>query len=213
MRVIGVDESGKGDFFGPLVIAALVADDSEQQQLKALGVRDSKKISENKILQIADQLQANFAHAVVVIGPEKYNSLYKKIRNLNKLLGWGHARAIEHILEQTTADVAISDKFAELHRIKASLTEISDGLDVQVLVRGESVMQVGAASIIARATFVKQMRRLSEKYGVTLPKGASAAVDAAGREIVRKYGPEVLEQVAKVHFKNFARATGGRLAL
>ena len=213
MRVIGVDESGKGDFFGPLVIAALVADDAEQERLKALGVRDSKKLTEKRILDIAADLQASFTHAVVVIGPEKYNTLYKQIRNLNKLLGWGHAKAIENVLEQTTADVAISDKFAELHRIKASLTEISDGLDVQVLVRGESVLQVGAASIIARATFVKQMRRLSEKYGVNLPKGASAAVDTAGREFVRKYGPDVLEQVAKVHFKNFARAMSGRLAL
>lgn len=211
MRIIGVDESGKGDFFGPLVIAALVAEDSDTEALRALGVRDSKALADSRILEIAAQLERRYQHAVIVIGPEKYNTLYKQMKNLNKLLGWGHARAIENVLAETTADLAISDKFAEPHRVKAALTSVSDGLELRLMVRGESVVQVAAASILARATFVRQMQRLSEKYGVTLPKGASAAVDAAGRAIVAKYGPEVLSQVAKTHFKNFQRATANRL--
>jgi ribonuclease HIII len=211
MRVIGVDESGKGDFFGPLVIAALVADDSDTEALRALGVRDSKTITDNRILTIAAELERRYQHSVIVIGPEKYNTLYKQIKNLNKLLGWGHARAIENLLAETTADLAISDKFGEPHRVKAEMTEVSEGLELRLMVRGESVVQVAAASILARATFVRQMQRLAEKFGVVLPKGASAAVDAAGREIVAKYGLEVLNQVAKTHFKNYARATSDRL--
>ena len=213
MRVIGVDESGKGDFFGPLVIAALVADDTEEEALRSLGVRDSKTITENRILEIAVDLERTYQHSVVVIGPQKYNTLYKQIKNLNKLLGWGHARAIENLLAETTADLAISDKFAEAHRVKAAMTAASDGLELRLMVRGESVVQVAAASILARATFVRQMRQLSDKYGVTLPKGASAAVDAAGRMMVARYGPEVLQLVAKTHFKNFVRATANKLSL
>ena len=91
------------------------------------------------------------------------------------------------------------------------MTEVSRDLELRVMVRGESVVQVAAASILARATFVRHMKRLSDKYGVTLPKGASAAVDAVGRELVTKYGTEVLQQVAKTHFKNYVRATANQL--
>ena len=207
MRIIGVDESGKGDFFGPLVVAALVADSEDEPRLQKLGVRDSKKLTDKRILEIAADLQRDFVHAVIVIGPEKYNQLYAKIKNLNKLLGWGHARAIENCLDETHADLAISDKFGDPKRVTASMTDKSSELELRLMVRGESILQVAAASIIARATFVKQMRRLSEKYGVELPKGAAAHVDTAGRTIVKKYGLEVLPLVAKIHFKNYQRAT------
>lgn len=213
MRIIGIDESGKGDFFGPLVIAALVADNSQEEELRKLGVRDSKTLTPNRITSIAASLQKNFQHSVVVVGPEKYNQLYKKIKNLNRLLGWGHARAIENLLMETEADLAISDKFADTRVIEDALMEKSRDLPLQQMVRGESVVQVAAASIIARATFVKQLAQLSGKYGVELPKGAAPQVDAAGREIVKKYGPEILSLVAKTHFKNFQRATSHTLSL
>ncbi|MDX9858234.1 MAG: ribonuclease HIII [candidate division Zixibacteria bacterium] len=213
MRIIGIDESGKGDFFGPLVIAALVADSSREEELRSLGVRDSKTMTPGRIASIAEILQKKFVHSVVVVGPEKYNQLYKKIKNLNRLLGWGHARAIENVLMEAEADLAISDKFADPRVIENALLEKSKALPLQQLVRGESVIQVAAASVIARATFVKQLERLSGKYGVELPKGAAAQVDAAGRELVRKYGPDVLAQVAKIHFKNYRRATDGLLSL
>ena len=213
MRIIGIDESGKGDFFGPLVIAAFAADNSREDELRKLGVRDSKTMTPNRIMSIADTLQKNFVHSVVVVGPEKYNQLYKKIRNLNRLLGWGHARAIENVLMECDADLAISDKFADTHVIENSLMEKSKNLPLQQLVRGESVIQVAAASVIARATFVKQLAQLSGKYGVELPKGAAAQVDAVGRELVRKYGPDVLTQVAKTHFKNYQRSINPSLSL
>jgi ribonuclease HIII len=206
MRIIGIDESGKGDFFGPLVIAALVADSSVEEELRGLGVRDSKTMTPGRIMSIATTLQKNFVHSVVVIGPEKYNQLYARIKNLNRLLGWGHARAIENVLTETEADLAISDKFADTMVIENALLEKSQGLPLQQLVRGESVVQVAAASIIARAKFVRQLEGLSAKYGVVLPKGAAAQVDEAGRALVKKYGPEVLSQVAKTHFKNYQRA-------
>lgn len=206
MRVIGIDESGKGDFFGPLVIAAFLSDESEDDRLRSLGVRDSKKISAGRIVSIAADLQRNYPHSVVVIGPAKYNELYKKIRNLNRLLAWGHARAIENILEEASADKAVSDKFADPSVVERACMEKGRAIHLEQIVRGESVLQVAAASIIARATFVRQMEALSAKYGVVLPKGASNLVDAAGRQLVAKFGPEVLAQVAKVHFKNYQRS-------
>ncbi|MBD3403061.1 ribonuclease HIII [candidate division GN15 bacterium] len=213
MRIIGIDESGKGDFFGPLVIAALVADSEQEEHLRRLGVRDSKTMSPGRIMSIADTLQKEYPHSIVVIGPEKYNQLYRKIKNLNKLLGWGHARAIENVLTETTADRAISDKFADTRVIESSLMERSRGIELEQLVRGESIVQVAAASILARATFVRQLDRLSDKYGVKLHKGAAPAVDEAGRAIVRKYGQAVLEQVAKVHFKNYRRALSETMSM
>jgi len=184
-RVIGVDESGKGDFFGPLVIAAFLAPDSDLDSLTAL--------------------------AVVVVGPEKYNQLYDKIRNLNKLLAWGHARAIENILEKTEADSAVSDKFGKPELIQNALMEKGRGLALDQIVRGESVLQVAAASIIARAAFVRQMDALSDEYGLTIPRGAGPQVDQAGRALVSKHGPKVLDKLAKKHFKNFARALSPKL--
>ncbi|MEE8576959.1 MAG: ribonuclease HIII [candidate division Zixibacteria bacterium] len=207
MRIIGVDESGKGDFFGPLVIAAFVCDDDQIDRLLEMGVRDSKKITDNRILSIADDLMTRFEYAEVVIGPEKYNSLYSKIKNLNHLLAWGHARAIENLLGETKADRVITDKFANSKVLESALMEKSQALEVRQMVRGEVIPQVAAASIIARAAFVRQMKSLASKYGMELPKGASAAVDEAGRQLVAKYSVDVLKLTAKTHFKNYQRAT------
>lgn len=205
--VIGVDESGKGDFFGPLVIAAFSAPDSACDGLVSLGVRDSKLIAEKKLLGIAASLRDNYPHELVVIGPEKYNELYSQIRNLNKLLAWGHARAIENLLLRQEADLAISDKFGKPELIEKALLKKGRTIEVQQLVRGEAITQVAAASILARAGFVGQMRRLSEQVGVTLPRGAGAEVDLAARRLVESQGAETLEKVAKTHFRNYQRAT------
>jgi ribonuclease HIII len=210
-RVVGVDESGKGDFFGPLVIASFLAPDTELPTLAALGVRDSKQISDNKLLQIDKKLRASYPHALVIIGPEKYNQLYEKIRNLNKLLAWGHARAIENVLKDNPADLAISDKFGKPELIENSLFEHGRKIQLHQMVRGESVLQVAAASILARAGFLREMKKLKEHYRVELPLGASSLVDRAGLEIVSKHGPEILSKLAKKHFKNYQRVVNPTL--
>lgn len=204
-RIIGIDESGKGDFFGPLVVAACLASDDDSAFLKELGVRDSKKIAEKKLLSIDEQLRSHLSHKVIVFSPEEYNRLYNEIRNLNKLLALGHSRAISGVLEQAQADLAVSDKFGKDERLTSAMHEIGCRIPLEQMVRGEAVPQVAAASIIARAEFVRQMARLSEKYGEVIPKGASAAVDAAGRKLVARFGPEILPGLAKLHFKNHQR--------
>lgn len=204
-RIIGIDESGKGDFFGPLVVAGCLACDDDLALLKELGVRDSKKIAEKKLLSIDEHLRSRMIHQVVVFPPEEYNREYDRIRNLNKLLAMGHARAIAGVLEQAEADMAVSDKFGKDERLETALSDIGCPVTIKQVIRGEAVPQVAAASIIARAEFVRRMLELSEKYGVTIPKGASGAVDAVGRKLVSRFGPDELPRLAKVHFKNYRR--------
>lgn len=203
--IIGVDESGKGDFFGPLVIAALLASNSDIPRLVEMGVRDSKLITDGKATQISEKLRAAFPHEIVVISPSEYNQTYQQIRNLNVFLAQGHARVIKALLAREPADHAISDQFGKPELILRALSENGCAIRLEQTVRAESIPQVGAASILARATFVHEMKQLSEKVGMTLPKGASALVDSAGRELVRRYGVAILDSVAKMHFKNYKR--------
>ena len=110
---IGIDESGKGDYFGPLVIAAVFVTPVTQQDLVLMQVRDSKKISDGRILEMAPDIRLVCPHSIVAIGPQRYNELYAKIRNLNRLLAWGHARALENLLQQVDCDLAIADQFGD----------------------------------------------------------------------------------------------------
>lgn len=205
-KIIGVDESGKGDFFGPLVIGAVLARSSDEERLRALGVRDSKKISDNRILQIDHDLRAQFVVQTVVYVPSEYNRRYKAIKNLNILLAGGHADAIAGILKQESADLAISDKFGKDSRLEDALDERGMTIRLKQIVRGESAaLQVAAASIVARAEFIRQMKSLGEEVGVDLPKGASSLVDQAASKIVSEFGMDTLEKLVKVHFKNYPR--------
>lgn len=205
LRIIGVDESGKGDFFGPLVIAAFLAPQRAEAKLAEMGVRDSKRISDNVILKLDERLRAAFPSALIVYTPGDYNRIYDDIRNLNKLLAQGHARAICEILNDSQADKAISDKFGKTKLIVDELKKRSQTIKLETKVRGESVLQVAAASIIARAAFVREMAELSRRFDCEIPKGASSQVDRAGREIVKQHGVEVLAEMAKLHFKNYQR--------
>ena len=108
---IGTDESGKGDYFGPLVVAGVFLPDEQQNVLTELGVKDSKRHSDNRVRELADILKKGYKHSLVVIGPEKYNELYLKLRNLNKILAWAHSRAIENILEEVPCSLVITDQF------------------------------------------------------------------------------------------------------
>jgi len=212
-RIIGVDESGKGDFFGPLVVAALLADDAQTTELTKIGARDSKKIANGRLLEIDTELRRIFPHAVVVISPEEYNDRYEQIRNLNKLLAAGHVRAIELVLLKSEAEIAISDKFGKTELIETAMRERGHTLPLQQLVRGEAIPQVAAASVLARAAFIRQMQELSRLIGVRLPLGAARQVDEAGRRVVATHGVGILRKIAKMHFKNYSRVVNPRLDL
>src|SRR5213595_1386152 len=201
----GVDESGKGDFFGPLVIAGIYVDRVIARKLIEAGVQDSKRISSDaRIRGLADAIRKNSMGLmdVVLIGPAKYNELYDKFGNLNKLLAWGHARVIENLLgKKPDCPRSLSDQFADARLIEQSLLRHGQKIDIQQRPRAESDIAVAAASILAREAFINWLDREGKKLGVRLERGVSPAVKIAGEKIVKEKGPDILRQVAKIHFR------------
>jgi ribonuclease HIII len=208
----GVDESGKGDFFGPLVIAGVFVQREIARHLLALGVMDSKRIgSDNRIRRLADEIRSTtgIAVSIVLIGPEKYNSLYKKFANLNDLLAWGHARVIENLLEQRPdCSRSLSDKFANERVIERALLKQGKKIKIDQRTKAESDVAVAAASILAREKFVIWLDNRSRQLGIPMPKGVSASVKSAAIQIVEKFGRDTLETVAKMHFRTSAEVLG-----
>lgn len=203
---IGVDESGKGDYFGPLVIAACYVGPEHLAELD--GVKDSKKLTDPMALRLAGQIKRFCPHSVIAIGPQKYNELYGKFRNLNKLLAWGHARAIENVLDIQPAEYVISDEFAKGGgEVRKALYDKGKGVELRSMVRAEADIAVAAASILARAEFLIRLDKLGQEFGVTLPKGATNVIGPAQRLVATK-GADVLGQVAKLHFKTTQQVLG-----
>jgi len=207
LPIIGTDESGKGDYFGPLVSAGVYVDERSAKALIACGVKDSKKLSDNKNFELAQKVakicKGHFA--IIEISPEKYNNLYeqfkKEKKNLNTLLAWGHAKAIEEILSKVDCKVAIADQFADESFVLGKLQEKGKKLKLIQMHKAEQNIAVAAASILARARFLEKLSKLSNKYKIDLPKGASQTVIESGKKIVAAYGEEALRKVAKLHFK------------
>jgi ribonuclease HIII len=213
---LGIDESGKGDFFGPLVIAGVFVEGDLPRQLIDLGVRDSKQIgSDKKALDLAEQIQELIGRArweVITILPTKYNELHAKFRNLNRLLAWGHASVIENLLTRfPECPRALSDKFAHESVIEKALKEKGKKIIMQQRTKAESDIAVAAASILARAEFLTRLEKLGETVGATLPKGASSLVRARAGEILKSKGEAGLRSVAKTHFKTFQEVLNGDL--
>ena len=201
----GIDESGKGDFFGPLVIAGAYVDSEIAKRWVAAGIQDSKLIkSDVRIRNLARLILGTpqTYTSVVVIGPERYNELYKKFGNLNRLLAWGHARVIENLLEQKPdCPRALSDQFANPSLIRNALLERGTGIKMEQRTKAESDPAVAAASVLARAAFIDWLAKQENNVGETLLRGASGAVKALGIRIVTQHGGGALAKVAKLHFK------------
>jgi ribonuclease HIII len=201
----GVDESGKGDFFGPLVIAGVYTDSEIARQFLQAGIQDSKRIgSDQRIRDFARLIRETRGvfQSVVAIGPERYNTLYAKFGNLNRLLAWGHARVIENLLEaHPECPRALSDQFANPRLIQRALMEKGQKIELEQRTKAESDLAVAAASILARERFIDWLRDAGKTYGRELPRGASAAVKQAASDLIAVHGPEVLSRVAKTHFK------------
>ncbi|MDI6774148.1 MAG: ribonuclease HIII [Verrucomicrobiota bacterium] len=202
---IGVDESGKGDYFGPLVVAGAYVDGSLVPVMREMDVKDSKRISsDRKALTLGRELRKLLGkrYAIVKIGPRAYNRLYARMRNVNNILGWAHARAIENLLEAVPdCPRAISDQFGNERLVRDALMKRGRRILLEQRHRAESNLAVAAASIIARETFLAALREMQDACGVSLPKGASAAVREAAVELAKKRGPAVLIQTVKCHFK------------
>ena len=214
---IGVDESGKGDFFGPLSIAGVYVNEKVIAAWKEIGIRDSKNISsDKKIAELAEKIRTTPGCVTdsVVIGNEAYNRLYAKMKSVNTILAWGHARVIENLLgkkhQMNPPPVkAMSDQFAA----KKSVLEkalMASGREIEFVQRhkAEEDIAVAAASILARDEFVKGLAKLEKQFEMKFPKGASAAVDAAAKKFVEERGAGELAKISKLHFRTALRAQG-----
>ena len=204
----GVDESGKGDFFGPLAVAAVYVDEATAPRLRQLGVCDSKLVkSSARIFELAKGIRGivNGGFALLVLKPETYNRLYAQIGNLNRLLAWGHARVIENLLEQVpSCPRMLSDKFGNEVLIKRALMERGRKITLQQRTKAESDVAVAAASILAREAFLRGMSALSDELRLELPRGAGGQVTKVGRKLLAERGAEVFPRCAKLHFKTWS---------
>lgn len=214
---LGVDESGKGDFFGPMCVAGVYVNESVIAAWKDVGVRDSKNISsDRRIAELADIIRKTpgCITTVVPIGNEAYNRLYKTMGSVNKVLAWGHARVIENLMSNVgrmnpPPVRAISDQFAyDKATVGKALMSLGRSIELIQRHKAEEDIAVAAASILARNEFVSRLSALCKQFEMTLPKGASAAVDAAAKEFIAKHGVENLPKVAKMHFRTALRAQG-----
>ena len=204
----GIDESGKGDYFGPLVIAGTYTDATIARRLIAAGIMDSKRVtSPARIRQLAAIIRETpvCTNAVVAIGPERYNELHTSFKNLTRLLAWGHARVIETLAAaRPDCPRTLSDQFARPEVLQRALAEKGLRIQLEQRTKGESDTAVAAASILARERFIDWMDKASADCGIKLPLGASDAVTQAARELVRRDGPTVLGKFAKLHFRTTA---------
>lgn len=210
-ETIGSDETGKGDYFGPLVVAAMCVNPDVALVLRELGARDSKEVADHAAREMSDQIEAAWKDrvAVVVIGPERYNVMHGEFGgNLNRLLAWAHATAIAELASKHGAKRAVVDKFADDRLVRDAVRKKGVEIVLEQRPRAESHPAVAAASVLARARFLRELKRLGDQHGHKLPKGAGTPVDVVAREIFRAEGMDGLRKVAKVHFKTTLKAQG-----
>jgi ribonuclease HIII len=212
-----VDESGKGDFFGPLCVAGVYVNEAVIRAWAGAGIRDSKLIkSDAKVRALAEQIRQTpgCVSTVVPIGNEAYNRLFAKLRSVNRLLAWGHARVIENLMEhrarlQPPPELAISDQFAATKdTVGKAIMALGREIELVQRHKAETDVAVAAASILARAEFIDRLAALEKKGGVRLPRGASKEVDQTARELFEQKGVEALRRVSKMHFRTAFRAQG-----
>ena len=201
---IGSDETGKGDYFGPLVVAAVRLDPEHARQLGEWGVADSKTLTDARAMQLAALLRERVPYAIRALDPPDYNRAYARVRGLNQLLAEQHASVIRELAQPGVS--VLVDQFAHESVMRKALgKDTLAGIDLHQAHRAERHPAVAAASVLARQEFLVRLHELSAAHDVTLAKGAGAPVDRAGVEFARRYGLEALEQVAKVHFKNTSK--------
>lgn len=208
----GIDESGKGDFFGPLVIAGVYTNAEITRHLIKAGIMDSKRITTPaKIRQLAAVIKTTpgIEFDVIALRPEKYNELYASFKNLNRMLAWGHATVIEELVrKKPDCPRALSDQFARAEVLQRALKQKNITLTLDQRTKGESDTAVAAASILARERFIDWMDAATKKVGFKIPLGASSAVVAAGKTLVKTHGADALNKFAKLHFKTTEQVIG-----
>ena len=207
--VVGSDEVGTGDYFGPIVVTACYVNKEDIPFLEKLGVGDSKKIDDEKILKIAPEIAKKIKYKSVILKNNEYNEKYTKDVNMNKIKAILHNRVLYQLIneEHPNYDYIIVDEFAREARYYEYLNDqkvVQRG--ITFLTKAEDIsLAVASASIISRYLFLKEFDKLSDSIHIPLPKGAGKDVDTIGEEIVEKYGKDKLNEIAKVNFKNTDR--------
>lgn len=203
----GCDESGKGDFFGPLIAATVIADKAMIDTWRKAGAQDSKKITETRILELDKLIRETPGVVAKVIhchDMRQYNDLMLRRRffSQNHILGFQHARALQEALKEKTVPWGLLDQFTEDEIVQRELKKFGvSGFELRMRTKAEEDPVVAAASIVARAEFVRQMNALSRRFGEKLQKGASAAVKAQAHQIIQRFGVDALRDFAKLHFR------------
>ncbi len=197
---IGTDESGKGDIFGPLVIASVYVNKTTKNKLKEVGVRDSKTLNETQISHLSKEIISIVGnnYNIVSISPKKYNTLYEEFKNLNKLLNWAHSKAIENLLDNVKCNIVITDKFSN-STLNIENNKNHSSVEFRQITKAEKFVGVAAASILARNKFNEWFIKHS-KAGLDFFKGSSRSVDHL-KELIKKIGKENLVEYAKLHYK------------
>ena len=199
---IGTDEAGKGDYFGPLVVAgvALNREPDTMELLATLGVGDSKRIADDRMADMVDAIRAIGAYEELVITPERYNELYVKMGNLNRMLAWAHGKVIENLLEKVPAGWILVDKFAELPVIRRGLGPRGRDTRLEARTKAEEDPAVAAASVLARSAYMRWLGSASRRFGIGLKPGAGAPTLTVGHRFVAQHGADALRLVGKLHF-------------
>lgn len=206
---IGSDEVGTGDYFGPIVVSSCYVRKEQIDELEKLGVMDSKKIDDEKILKIAPSIAKMVKYKSLILSNSEYNRKHGKDNNMNKIKAIMHNKVLYELVnsEKLDYDYIIVDEFAREARYYDYIKEspnIQRGITFLTKAEDKN-MAVACASIISRYIFIKEFDKLSDNLHIPLPKGAGPNVDKAGEEIVEKYGKEKLEEIAKLNFKNTER--------
>jgi ribonuclease HIII len=185
------------------VIAGVYITSETGKYLRSLGVRDSKELNDSQIKNLANEIKnrSDILFDVVLISPEKYNLLYDKMGNLNKLMGWAHARVIENLLNKCDAGEVISDKFGNEKLIIDALQQKGREINLKQVTKAEKFTAVAAASIIAREAVIDWFQVQSRKFNIFIPKGSSEEVERSAKKIVEGYGEKILIKLVKLHFK------------
>ncbi len=191
---IGCDEAGKGEFIGPLVVACVYADEKCLKKLVELRVKDSKNLSKEKILKMAEEIKKHCRGQVKVIMPSQYNRLYEKYRNLNRLLETVYVEILEKLIEKYHPEKVIIDKFSS--KLEEILEDRFKKTQFEIVPRAERDPVVAAASIVAKAERLKAMDRLRKKLGVELPEG-----NLDNQKILQLIPSEIRHKFLKMHFK------------
>lgn len=206
---VGSDEVGTGDYFGPIVVTAAYVKEEQIEFLESLGIRDSKKIEDEKILKIAPKIAKEITYRSIILTNKEYNEKYNSNYNMNKIKAIMHNKALYQLIHEVnpTYDYIIVDEFAREHRYYEYVKEATNvQRGVTFMTKAEDKnLAVACASVISRYIFLKEFDKLSDALHIPLVKGAGPQVDTVGEEVVEKYGKEKLEEIAKLNFKNTER--------